>query len=727
MVTGATPLPRPRLFVGREQELWAARAALIDPPDDVRVLSLTGMSGIGKTVLAAELAWELRERFADGCIWLGPAEFSNPRTGWEKIVFTLHAAVTGTKPDVRQPTNRRIIELQHELQRRQLLVILDDVEDEGQIIDVLPRPGSQSAMIITSRRPLANIPGVRLNLGVLSQAAASELLRQLVHSDEAVPAKAREKFMVMQQELVQVSGGLPLAVRMLADFFASNSNLKDASVMLRNEKLRRVLGERGGESPSLQAVLAVSYGQLSPDTASIFRSLALLPEGRFKAADIKPDGRLSSGPVDAALRELQSVGLIHAVEGGFEMHPMTRSFARERLAEEGAESISTPSPKASNVDLSRLASLTSVRDAARRDERGQIGVQEHALRTAQSAGDVIGEIQALVNLGELQYRAGHYEDASDAFRFALSVAERAGDLAAVAELQLACGRLEHDRQALHSAEQHYRSSADTFAALGNLNGRARALTAVGDVLLVQNNLDAAESAFHGAIDLYLTMGAHAAKAALIGRLGKLAETRGQFERAKMLYSMALREFEAGGDMASGAETNLRLGLLAAQAGDLEHAAETLAVAERSYLRINALNGAARAGLGLSAVALLRGDLAIAEDAAQRALNFAVKAQEKPIVAISTYVKGIVALEAGQRDDALDLLESAVARSRAAALPLAEAQGLAALSSLLKHSGSFDAAEAARFSATRLFERLNVTVSTPEEVLLTMLTDLAPPV
>lgn len=724
MVTGAAPLPRPRLVIGREQELWAARAALIDPPDDVRVLSLTGERGVGKTVLAAELAWELREWFADGCIRLGLADLGDPRTSWEEMIFTLHAAVTGTKRDVRQPTDRLIIELQHELRRRKLLVILDDVENEGQIIDVLPRPGSQSAMVITSLRPLANIPGVRLNLGVLSEAAASELLSQLVHSDEAFPAEAREKFMVMQQELLRVSGGLPLAVRMLAAFFASNSNLEDASVMLRNEKLRRVLGERGGESPSLQAVLAVIYGQLSPDTASIFRSLALLPEGRFK---IKPDGRLSSGPVDAALRELQSVGLIHAVEGGFEMHPMTRSFARERLAEEGAESISTPSPKALNVDLSRLASLTSVRDAAHRDERGQVGVQEHALRTAQSAGDVIGEIQALVNLGELQYRAGHYEDASDAFRFALSVAERAGDLAAVAELQLACGRLEHDRQALHSAEQHYRSSADTFAALGDLNGRARALTAVGDVLLVQNNLDAAESAFHGAIDLYLTMGAHAAKAALVGRLGKLAETRGQFERAKMLYSMALREFEAGGDMASGAETNLRLGLLAAQAGDLEHAAETLSAAERSYLRINALNGAARASLGLSAVALLRGDLAIAEDAAQHALNFAVKAQEKPIVAISTYVKGIVALEAGQRDDALELLESAVARSRAAALPLAEAQGLAALSSLLKHSGSFDAAEAAGFSATRLFERLDVTVSTPEEVLLTMLTDLAPPV
>jgi tetratricopeptide (TPR) repeat protein len=207
---------------------------------------------------------------------------------------------------------------------------------------------------------------------------------------------------------------------------------------------------------------------------------------------------------------------------------------------------------------------------------------------------------------------------------------------------------------------------------------------------------------------------------LVSRLGRVSEAQGDVTRANMLYSEALEGFQRDGDMAGAGEMLVRLGIVSARMGDIARAEDVLAAAEQAYLRVNALPGAARADLALAAIALQAGDLAIAAERALRALEFAKTADAQPLVAISTYAQGIAELKSGRFDDALQLLESAVARSRRSALPFAEAHGLAALSSLLDREGHADAASAAGSTAARLFERLGVPQNTPEEALLKML-------
>ena len=418
---------------------------------------------------------------------------------------------------------------------------------------------------------------------------------------------------------------------------SSSGRPEDLLRDLRKETGRLRLAEREGTSLSLHAALTFTYGQLSPAAASVFRALALLPERRFTAADIDPDGRFPPGMVETAVHELRLHALVAPIDGALQLHPAVRSFARERLAEEGDSRAVTPPQVALHTDF---ASLPFASGSIGRDARDQIGLQEHALRSAQSAGDVTGEIQALVRIGELRYRAGRSDDAADALRVALSVAERAGERAAAAEIRLACGQVEQHRQVLADAEQSYRSSAAAFADIGDRDGEARALRGLGDVLLDQENHAAAESAFRRAVELFRAAGRAEAEPALIGRLGRLAEVRSDHPRARELYSAALEQFEAVGDVAGAADIHLRLGLLATAAGDLEGANQALNAAERLHLRVNALPEAARADLALCALAVRRCDYATAGDAAQRALEFALKAGAQRLVAVATYAQGI---------------------------------------------------------------------------------------
>src|SRR6266699_3634769 len=115
----ANNLPiQPTPFIGREQEVQECLHLL--RRDEVRLLTLTGPGGIGKTRLALQVAAQLSEVFPDGLSFVNLAPLHDP----EFVVSTI-AQTLG----IREVVGQSLLEhLREELQQKQLLLLLDNFE-----------------------------------------------------------------------------------------------------------------------------------------------------------------------------------------------------------------------------------------------------------------------------------------------------------------------------------------------------------------------------------------------------------------------------------------------------------------------------------------------------------------------------------------------------------------------------------------------------------------------
>jgi len=320
----ASNLPIPAMaFQGRAAELGTVVSALADPA--VRLFTISGPGGIGKTRLALQAAAESSESFPGGLWWVALAPLRDPELALPALAEVVHVRDEEGVPLVRALAQR--------LTGSRTLVVLDNVEhllpDIGEDVAALLQKADGLTVLATSRERLQLTAEHVFVLPAMSEADAELFFCERA----ATHAVAVERTAVLA-ELCERLDRLPLALQLAA---ARTRTFSIEQLLERlSQRLDLLRGERDLEprQRTLRATLEWSHELLTPDEAALYRRLSVFRGGCVLAAveDVcDADADVLEGLVDKSLIQRRDGG----VEPRFWQLETIREFASERLGEAG--------------------------------------------------------------------------------------------------------------------------------------------------------------------------------------------------------------------------------------------------------------------------------------------------------------------------------------------------------------------------------------------------------
>ncbi|WP_176308826.1 ATP-binding protein [Micromonospora sp. NBS 11-29] len=329
VVPGELPAPLPDL-AGRA-EIQDRLSALADDvvagrPGTASVVVLHGPPGIGKTSLAVAAGHRLGPAFAGGQLFvdLHGAPPAGPVEPAEALAGLLRSLGV---PDGRVPVSpaERGGLFRTLTRDRSLLVVLDNAADEAQVRPLLPA-GPGCLVLVTCRRPLAGLAGaVREPLDLLVPAAGRLLLTAIVGADRIAADPAAT------DQLVTLCGRLPLALRIAGNRLASRPQWSVGRLVdLLRDQRRRLTVLTAGDL-DVRSAFEVSYRQLDPTTARVFRRASLIPGTDFAPALVAAVAGTDEVAAAVALEELVEAGVLLTLGDRYQFHDLVRLYAQERL------------------------------------------------------------------------------------------------------------------------------------------------------------------------------------------------------------------------------------------------------------------------------------------------------------------------------------------------------------------------------------------------------------
>jgi predicted ATPase/class 3 adenylate cyclase len=525
-----TNLPaQPTPLIGRDREL-AELGALLGRAD-VRLVTLTGPGGTGKTRLGLQVGAESVDAFAAGVFFVPLAPVREPA-----LVLPLIAQTLGLREQPGQTIEETLGEF---LQEKELLLLLDNLE---QLVDVAPRLAELLAgaaglkVLATSRSPLRLVAEQQYPLETMADDDALELF--LARARAVRPDFALNGQQSTVAEICRRLDNLPLAIELAASRVRAVS---PAAILSRLEKRLKLLTGGARELPerqqTLRAAIDWSYDLLSEDERRLFRRLAVFVGGcTLEAAEAvcDPLGELSLDILDG-LASLVDKSLVRpgrevAGEPRFWMLQTIREYAAERLDE-----------------------ADELVDAQRRHA-------EHFVWLAEEAAKIAFGGEQAVWWSRLD---ADHDNAREALAWA-SANDRELELRLVNALWYfwsVRGYLSEGRRWLEDA-----IAADEP---GHEALHARAVAAAGALAYRQGDYERAASLADASLELHRVLGNEVEMARALGELANVAVALGDYEQAMAKYGEASERFRELDDSARVAQVLANMGAVANMQGDYE--------------------------------------------------------------------------------------------------------------------------------------------------------------
>lgn len=691
-------LPRvPSPPVGRKSELRLAQDSLRDP--DIRLLTITGPPGVGKTRFALHVVSKIAGLFDHGVAFVDLTPIRDPALATHAIVRSLRLPERDDHP---------LQQLHQYLLDRHLLLLLDNFE---QVVTAAPQIAALLAAcpdvkaVVTSREPLHISWEHEFPLRSLEAPDPAWLARP----EAALRYPAVELFVQRAREvqpdfsLESENGkavaaicrrldGLPLAIELAA---ARIRHFSPQTILSRLEHSLEVLtvGPRDAAARhrTLRDAIAWSYDLLSESEQAAFGRLGVFAGGCTLEAVRAVCVDLRANPLEVVTslvdKNLLARDAQDEDEARFRMLETVREFALERLTSRGEleaaqrlhASFFLTVLEAARGGLA-LADQSSVARIGRDAENSRVALEwcwRHDARMALVMAGLLGRFwylraqfsygrqwlkvviavadheysreraAALGAAGVLAQAQGDYGEAVACLEESLAIRRAQGDLTGVARTLGSLSAVAYQRGDLRQARALAEESLALAREGGEREALAGALVHVGNVVQREGDLDRADACFKEAFEMWQALGNRASAADALTNLGNVANDRGDNVTACRYHeeSVAIRRE---------IDDRLTLGLALNNYGNalsaLGRAAEAQTAYEEALVLAREVGDRRRMGFalnGLGSLARGRGDFATAHQLYGEALRIRHDLGEK--LEVFKTLENIAKLALVQRD------------------------------------------------------------------------------
>lgn len=628
-------------LIGRQQELAAVRQALLRT--DVRLLTLVGPAGIGKTRLALEVAASLREEVGPRTLFVDLAPISDPA-----LVVSTIAQTLGVSEERDQPLFER---LKHWLRHKQLLLVLDNFEQvvtaASEVAELLAAC-SKVKILVTSRAPLHlswehefPVPPLGLPsrdrlpaLDALVNYAAVALFIERAAAVKPDFALTRHNARAVAEICIRLDG-LPLAIELAA------ARIKLLSPQAMLERLDRGLALLTGGArdlptrhQTLRGAIAWSYDLLEANEQALFRRLAAFVGGcTLESAETLCNGEGGfRTDVLEGLDSLVDKSLLRQEaqpDGGvrFSMLETIREYGLEQLTARGELSITRrrhaafflalaerAEPNLKGLDqgvwLNRLETehdnLRAALEWSLGSDDVELGLRlgaalrefwfvrgywregrawlERAL--SQSGGTLpTWRAKALNQAGILAWHLGDYRRAQVLYGESLALSRELGDKERIAQVLHNLGYVAQEEGDAGRAVSLLKESVALFRELENKPGIAWSLNTLGELARSQIDYPHAAALYEESLTMFRELGDQKRIALLIHNLGYVAQYQRDYGRAGALFEESLALYRETADKKGIAGCLAGLAGVAGAQGRLELAARLFGAAEGLHANI----------------------------------------------------------------------------------------------------------------------------------------------